>query len=276
MRGGRQRAPATQADTFIIAYYLPVSMVAVYAIVTKLFYILRGVYGTLLAVVQPMVFSATHQNDLVFIKKLALKGFKYILVLYVPLIILASIISTPFITLWMGEEYGKYGLWSSVFLLQYLYAPSVGVFGTISVGMSKLKYIQIYGIFSALSNVILSILLVQHYGFYGVILGTVITTFFGIFIIYPYYCKALTLNWKQPLKQNYQEFLLILFFLINGFLIINNLEISTWIDLIIFCFVFVILIYFVMFLLFIEKEDKVKFYLFLKSIEIKWLKGRGI
>lgn len=249
-----------QVDTFVIAYFLPISFVAVYAVVTKLFYLLQGVYGTLLSVIQPMIFNAAHKNDKAFIEKMALKGFKYILIFYVPLIIIASVISEPFITLWLGREFGQYAIWSSVFLLQYLISPAVGVLGTISIGMSKLKYMQLYGIFAALSNLGLSIWLVQLYGFQGVILGTVIATFFGVMIIYPYYCKAIDLDWKRPIQENYREFISLLFFLILGSFGIRLIEISTWFSLLSTLILYSFIFYLWMFLWFAYDEDKKKIY----------------
>ena len=254
-----------QVDTFVIAYFLPISYVATYAIITKLFYLFQGVYGVILGVVQPMIFDAAHKDDKAFIRKMALKGFKYILIFYIPLIVVAAIFAEPFIYLWVGEEYGQYAIWASVFLLQYLISPAVGVLGTISIGMSKLKYIQIYGIFSALSNLILSIIFVKMYGFHGVILGTVITTFFGVMIIYPYYCKAIELDWKIPIKENYREFISLLFFLTIGFIFNNYFSVNSWSMLIFSSIVILIIIYLWMFLIFGYKEEKEKLYKLIKT-----------
>jgi membrane protein EpsK len=245
-----------QVDTLVIAYFLPVSFVGVYAIVTKFFYLLQGIYGTLLGAIQPMIFAAVEKGDTEFIRKTALKGFKYILIFYVPLIIVASVLSETFITLWVGDDYGQYGKWSSVFLLQYLVSPAVGVLGTISIGMSLLKYIQTYGVLAAFTNLGLSIFFVKLYGFQGVILGTVITTFFGVMIIYPYYCKAIKLDWKIPIKENYREFISLLFFLLIGFVGIRFIEISNWVSLLGSGFVFSGAIYIWMFVMFTYKEDK--------------------
>ncbi len=247
-----------QIDTLVIAYFLPVAYVAIYAVITKLFYLLQGIYGTLLGVVMPMIFDANHVNDQEFILKMVLKGFKYILIFYIPLIIIASILSQPFILLWVGEEFGKHAIWSSIFLLQYLISPAVGVLGTISIGMSKLKYIQLYGAFAAISNFGLSVMFVKIYGFQGVILGTVITTFFGVMIIYPYYCKAINLNWRIPIKENYKEFFSLLMFLLFGFIFISNITIDSWLLLVLLAIFMLIVVYIWMFFVFAYKEDKDK------------------
>lgn len=247
-----------QVDTFVIAYFLPVYYIAVYAVVTKFFYLLQGVYGTLLGVIQPMIFQAYHNGDKEFMLKMALKGFKYILIFYVPLILIASVISKPFIILWLGEEFGRYAIWSSVFLLQYLISPAIGVLGTISIGMNKLKYMQLYGAFAAFSNLGLSIWMVQLYGFQGVILGTVITTFFGVMIVYPYYCKAIDLDWKLPIQENYREFISLIAFLIAGFICIDLIDKFSWFLLLSVATLYFFIIYLWMFVFFAYPEDKKK------------------
>ena len=247
-----------QVDTFVIAYFLPISFVAIYAIITKLFYILRNLYGSFLGVIHPMIFNATHTGDKVFINKMALKGFKYVFIFYTPLIIITAILAKPFITLWVGEEFGQYAIWASAFLLQYIISPAVGVLGAISIGLSKLRYMQYYGVFASLSNLTLSILFVKMYGFQGVLLGTLVVTFFGVMIIYPYYCKAIELDWKIPIKENYREFISLLFFLVVGYISINNFLIDSWSVLIVIYILMLIIIYAWMFLNFGYKEEKEK------------------
>ena len=256
-----------QVDTFVIAYFLPISFVATYAIITKLFYLLQGVYGVMLSVIQPMIFNAAHKDDKIFINKMALKGFKYILIFYIPLIIITSILAKPFITLWVGEEFGQHAIWASIFLLQYIISPAVGIIGVISIGMSRLKYIQIYGVMAAFSNLGLSIFFVQIYGFQGVILGTVITTFFGVMIIYPYYCRAIELDWKTPIKENYKEFISLLLFLVLGFIGTQNLLIDSWPMLILVASLLVFFILLWMFFMFAYREEKKKLYSLLIGIK---------
>ena len=247
---------AFQVDHLIIAYFLPVSAVATYAIVTKLFYQLRNIYGLLLGVVTPFVYEAHHKHDHAFIKRVVLKGTRYVNIGYIPLIILAMVISTPFITLWMGDEFGHKGVWSTFFLSQYLLSPVIGVIGTVAIGMSKVKAHQVYGFFAAGFNVVLSIIAVQFYGFVGVLIGTVVSTYLGMWIVYPYYCRYVDIKWSVPIKHNWRiSTVLVLGFLVPGLYLVKGIM-FTWPELILFSGAFLILEYLAMYLLFVEQEEK--------------------
>lgn len=256
---------AFQVDELILAYFLPVSYVAVYAVVTKPFYLLRGVYGMLLSAVQPMIFAAVQKQDRKFIHKVALKGFKYIFLFYVPLIVVAAVMSKPFLLVWLGSSFVPYALWSSVFLLQYLLSPSVGVLGTVAVGMSKLKQVQIYAIVSTLSNFGLSVVFVKLFGFQGVLLGTVVTTMIGVPVIYPHYCKAIALDWRIPIRENYKEFLSLLLFLLLGLWGIDLIRINGWFSLFLYSGAFLCLIYLWMGYMFLYDDDKDKIFEWLRK-----------
>jgi O-antigen/teichoic acid export membrane protein len=247
---------AFQVDHLIIAYFLPVSVVATYAIVTKLFYQLRKIYGLLLGVVTPFVYEAHHKQDHAFIERVVLKGTRYVNIGYIPLIILAMVISTPLITLWMGEEFGREGRWSTFFLSQYLFSPVIGVVGTVAIGMSKVKAHQVYGFFAAGFNVVLSIIAVQFYGFVGVLIGTVVSTYLGMWIVYPYYCRYVNIKWSVPIKHNWKISTVLVFgFLVPGLYLVQGIA-FTWPELILFSGAFLLFEYLTMYLLFVEQEEK--------------------
>jgi len=247
-----------QVDTLIIAYFFPVATVSVYTVITKIFYIMQGAYGAIVGAIQPMIFRACESGDKEFIHKMAIKGFKYVLIFYSPLIYIAAILSQEFIFLWVGEEFSEYSIWSSIFLLQYVFSPAVGVLGIISIGMNKIKYIQVYGAITAVTNFILSLVFVNIFGFQGVILGTVTTTFLGVLIIYPFYCRALGLNWKYLLYDNYIELIVIISLMLFYSLVANYFILEGWLLLIFSAFVFTITTYAFMFKFFVYDEDKNK------------------
>lgn len=256
---------AFETDNFILAYLLPVSAVGFYAITTKLFYELRNIYGLLLTVVTPLIFEAHKINDRSFIEKMVIKGTKYVNMSFVPLVILAMIISKPFITLWMGNDFGKYGYWSAFYLSQYLFSPVVGVIGTVAIGMSRLRPQQIVGIAMVVFNVVVSVIMVKLIGFPGVLVGTVADTLVAVPIIYHFNCKSTQIPWKEPLRHNWKiSSILIFVFLIPGFFIMEFIP-ATWVAIIIFSAVFIVLVYGVMYLFFIEDEEKLRLRKFVSS-----------
>lgn len=260
-------ALAMQTDNFIIAFFLPLENISYYNITTKITYLFRGnVYGMLLTVIIPMIFEAQKKNDRTFINKMIFKGTRYFISLIIPLVVLFIIIMKSFITLWMGPDFGQYGLWGSVYMAQFLFSPVTGVVGSVVIGLSKLKPMQIMSFVMVIINLVLSIILVQLIGFPGVIVGTVTAQYIGFPFMFYIYCKYSGISWKELVKDTWQVFFIIIFFfLLPGMILINLIPLS-WFNLISFSIIFLISIYSVLFFVFIERDDKIKIYLLLQKI----------
>lgn len=248
---------AYQSDELIIGYFLDVRDLPIYVVITSLFFNLRIIFGMLTGLILPVVFEAKKKSNYKLIDSLVFKGIRYINIIFVTFVILVSIISKPFIFLWMGESYSKFSLWSSLFVLQYLFSAAyVGYLSRIILGFSKVKFLFKINLFFNIIKIILAIYLVQLYGITGVFLASIINTIISFLVIFPLVTKKLNYNWFNIIKPNIYIHLFHLLILIFGFYIINYLEIS-WINLILFCFVFLFVAYFVQYqLFFLEKEKK--------------------
>jgi len=252
-------ALAMQTDNFIIAYFLPVTNIAYYNITTKITYLFRGnVYGMLLLVITPMIFEAQKKGDDLFIRKMIVKGTRYFIIILIPLVSLFIIIMKPFITLWMGLDYGRFGYWGSLYMAQFLFSPITAIMGSVMIGLSKLKPLQIMSFLMVIVNLILSIIFVQKLGFMGVIVGTVSAQYLGFPFIYYLYCKHSNVHWLDPIKNTWKIFCIIIFlFLIPGFFIVGFIPLK-WLLLIIFSTAYLSILYLVLVLLFVEDEEKNK------------------
>jgi len=244
-----------QADKVIIAYFVPIASVAYYDVITKLFYQIRGLYGMFLAVVQPMVFSATAKMDKGFIQSMSLRGTRFVNMAYVPLVVLGVAVSKPFIELWMGSEFGQFGYWSSFFLLQYVLSPVVGVLGSIAIGMSKVRSIQVISAVSVVFNVIISIILVQHMGFTGVLVGTVIMSFVVVPVAYVIYCSTIDVDWRVPLRANWKITITHFFFIVISSLTAQA-TVENWFSLLAFSGTFLLFVYSILYMFMIDEEEK--------------------
>lgn len=259
-------AIALQTDTFIIAYFLPVANIAYYNITTKITYLFRGnIYSVLLQVISPMIFEAQKMKDEIFIRKMIVKGTRYFIMILIPLVSLLMIIMKPFIYLWMGPEFGEYGDWGSLYMAQFLFSPITAIMGSVMIGLSKLKPLQIMSLIMVLINLLLSIIFVKSIGFMGVIIGTVTAQYIGFPFIYYQYCKYSNVHWAEPIKNTWKIFAFILaLFLIPGLLIVRFIPFN-WISIISFSFTYLFTLYLLLGLLFIEKEEKIKIKIFINK-----------
>ena len=191
-----------QSDRLIIAYFLPLSAVTTYDVVTKMFYVLRSIYGSLLGVIEPLVFAASRRQDLAFVGQMAVKGTKIVTVVYTPVIVLGMVVAGPFLKTWMGGEYARYGYWSALYISHYLLPPIVGVIGTVAIGMSRLRAMQRLSAMAVLLNVAISVAGVKMFGFEGALVGTVTSSYLFVAIAYVVYCRTVGIAWRAPIREN--------------------------------------------------------------------------
>lgn len=248
---------AYQSDELIIGYFLNVKDIPYYFVTTALFFNLRIIYGLLTGLILPVVFEAKKKSDYKLIDTLVFKGVRYINIVFITLVILISVISEHFITLWMGEEFSKYSFWASLFVLQYLYnAAYVSFLSRVLLGFSEVKFIFYVNFIFNLVKILLSIYLVSKYNIVGVFAASVINSFISFIVLFPIISKKLNYSWFQLLKDNFLIHLFHVLLIIIGFTTINYIAIS-WMNLVLFCFVFLLFAYFIQYqFFFLEKEKK--------------------
>jgi len=247
---------AYQVDKLIIGHYLSVKDITIYFVVTIAFYKLRIIYSMLSEVILPVIFEAKSKNDIQTIRKAVNKGTKYINIVYVPIVVLAVVISKMFLSLWMGPEYEKYGWWSAAFVFQhFLGAVYIAFPGKVSIGMGKLKQNQIINSILVIINVIISIVGIPYFGFASVLIGSIFISFVNVFGFYRFYCKLIGIPVKDIIYTNIKITVSLFIYMIAGLIIINFLP-TNWLALVMFSFVFIGLIYFSMYVFFVEEKEK--------------------
>lgn len=260
-----------QIDQTVIGIFLPVTYVTVYVVVTKLFYIVHRLTGTLFKVIWPFIFSAKKINDLELISKVVSKGSRYTSLIIVPLSALGVVVSPKFIELWMGSEYSVYSYWTQLLFLSWFFSPMFGVFGNVLIGIGKIKLINLFGIIGATINVIFSIYFTKTIGFGGVILGTLIGNTVLLPIIFPVYIKALGINWKNILIPNLYIIVTYFLIMIPFYWLINQLYIKSIWELILFSLTFILFNYVAVLWRFLDIEEKNNISNYLINMEVKYL-----
>jgi O-antigen/teichoic acid export membrane protein len=248
---------AYQSDELIIGYFLNVKDISYYFVTTALFFNLRIIYGILTGLVLPVVFEAKKKSDYKLIDNLVFRGIRYINIVFITVVILVSVISEHFITLWMGEKFSKYSFWASLLVLQYLYNASyVSFLSRILLGFSEVKFIFYINFIFNIIKILLSIYLVSEYNIIGVFSASIINSFLSFIFLFPIISKKLNYSWFKLIKNNFNIHLFQVLLIIIGFTIINYIAIS-WVNLVLFCFTFLFIAYFIQYhLFFLDKEKK--------------------
>jgi len=166
---------AVQADRIIIAGVLDVAAVTVYTIITKPYFVLRGIIAISFPVIQPTLnklnLETTKENFAKFTGKIIRTGF--LVMLGVTLI--ASIFYDNVLTLWLGtSEYNSFIIWGMLSLVTLCITMLYSPYYRTLVLSNQIKIILNFSIVSVICNVIISIILSNYLGFQGVIIGTFI------------------------------------------------------------------------------------------------------
>ena len=262
---------AYQSDELIIGYFLNVGDIPYYFVTTALFMNLRVIYGMLTGLILPVVFEAKKNLNYNLIKTLINKGIRYINILFVSVVLLVSIISEPFIFLWMGEEYSQYALWASLLVLQFVFtAPYVSFLSRILLGYSKVKFLFKINLLFNIFKILVCVYMVFEFGIIGVFASSLITSTLFLIFMFPLLTSKLKISIKEILRDNYKIHFLQMIILVIGFVVINLVKIS-WLNLFLFCSLYLIIVFSIQYkFFFLEKEKKLVNEFIKKSIFVKW------
>jgi O-antigen/teichoic acid export membrane protein len=168
---------ADKLDTTILGHALrdPGPATTVYQNVSKGFLQIRQTGWMLSYMVMPAVASLVAARDERGLERVKYDGSRFLIGLLTPMAILAAIYAAPFLTLWVGAEYGAQAHLMQLFLVATL-PLIISVPVQMSIGMGKIEVVAISALLGSLVNLPLSFYLTTQIGVAGVIWGTVLTT----------------------------------------------------------------------------------------------------
>jgi O-antigen/teichoic acid export membrane protein len=175
-----------QLDAVVIGAFLPVSMVAFYAIAGTLAHYGRAVVDGITYTVPPRVSAQEGRGDLDGARSTALLGGKIASLVHLPIIVTFLLRGDTFIGLWMGPEYAELSghvLW--VLSLAYWFMAGRQIMVTTLMGLNRHKVLVPAAWTEAVLNVALSIWWVHSMGISGVAWGTTVPSLFFTTLLYP-------------------------------------------------------------------------------------------
>jgi O-antigen/teichoic acid export membrane protein len=190
-----------QADGLIIAMFLPVAMVTLYAGAFRLYQICRELAGSATAALIPHAAASAASADWERVRHVLLRGTKYsnafILLLALPVIMFAE----PVLVAWAGEDFADVAVVAQILLISLVVNNNHLAAGSMLIGTGRVApYAKLHACW-ALSNIILSVVLVQRFGLKGMALGTAIP----IMLLEPLYVRIALREFSVPAAQFVRE-----------------------------------------------------------------------
>jgi O-antigen/teichoic acid export membrane protein len=246
-------------DSIVIGARINVSQVTYYAIPAMIMEYMEKFIWAIVGVLIPIISSQEAVGDESKNKQLYQVGTRYTLLLISPVFFVLYIVGGDFISLWMGENYGgPSGEVLTLLLTGYAFFLAQLVAHGILKGISKHKVLAYILCGEAVLNLVLSVVLAPVYGIKGVAMGTIIPFIIVNVMLLPLYtCKELSLKYFSYL---WESIIKPLSLLVVSLAVIYplDLRVNTYMELIGFSFVSLIVFGFFIVLFMLEKEHSEK------------------
>ncbi|UCE74766.1 MAG: flippase [Methanomassiliicoccales archaeon] len=218
-------------DRLVIGLLVDVALITFYVAAWKLYGLPAQVPAIALQAIIPAASELESKDNLPGLRRLFLRGTKYVLGLCFALAVPLFILSREILVWWMGSDYAPYFIVVQILIISLFFDFNNYVANQILTGMNKIKkFVKYYGIV-AVMNLCLSIYFVQlGWGLTGVALGTTIPFILLEVFFLRYVFSVLDIKWGTYLKKVVARtlpFALAVGILLYGILLIRVPEVET-------------------------------------------------
>ncbi len=178
------------SDAIVISSFLPVSLLAFFAIANNLTLQVCRIVGGVSQTFTPMTSAMKAQGQILEIQKTVLKGSRFTTAVTLPVVLTFLLRGKSFIQLWMGARYAEpVGdvLW--VLALAVATQGAYAIVNSTVLGLNRHRGLIPFFLFEAFANLGLSIWLAQDYGIVGVAWGTTIPRMLFALFVTPWYAR---------------------------------------------------------------------------------------
>lgn len=166
---------AIQADKLIIAIVLDTSAVTLYTIITKPYFVFKGILAATIPVVQPKLNEYYFNNLTNNFIKLSRKFTRVSFLILLSCTLLIGLYYKDLLSIWLKtNEYNNYASWGIISMATLCLTLFYAQFLRTLLHTNKIKYIIYFSLIGVSINVITSVVLSYYIGFQGVIIGTTV------------------------------------------------------------------------------------------------------
>lgn len=192
---------AANGEPLIISYALSNAATAIFSIPKRLIDYVKEISWSLSTGFMPMFSELQAKSDHEGIRRIYFQYTRYLVMLLAPILAAVFVYGTPFISLWIGDNFASKGkvlvmLLSTAFAVECLQPLVWRMF----IGVSRVGFLVKISSFSSLAYLILAFSLVWKFGVDGVALGGLIVSCVcqSIFFVYTArYLETSTLNYLK-------------------------------------------------------------------------------
>lgn len=185
-----------EIDKVILGIFVSTAAITLYEASAKIQQFIRMLENLIGTPFIPAASELESTKQYTKLKDIILTGSKFVQAIILPVTTIFILLAKPFLTYWLGLEFGNIAFVAQVFIFFWLVNGNADIVTSALIGIGRLKEMLIFAVIIALSNFVISIVLVQKLGILGVVLGTTIPFIIGTPI---YVVKTLNIL-KIPLR----------------------------------------------------------------------------
>ena len=193
-----------ETDSLVIAAFLPVHMVTLFAIGANLTIYARAVVSGISQTMTPRASALQSQDRQYELQRITLRGGRVATLVTLPIVVTFLMRGESFIRLWMGPDYAV----TSGHILAILSVALAGeaarqVTTSVLIGLNRHRELAPWYLGEAAANLALSLLLVRSSGLVGVALGTLIPSLFVSMLVIPWRMRHVL---GTPVRRTWLQF----------------------------------------------------------------------
>lgn len=196
---------SVQSGAILIGIFLSAPEITWFAIALRLVEFAKALLRSATTTLTPAISSLEASGDIAAIRRILLKGTRWVLYLILPVHIGLIMFGSPFLTIWLGSpDYAMRCYPTLVILsatLTLVLAQSVAA--RILYGMGRLRLFALMALGEAALNLGLSLLLVQSLGIVGIAWGSAIPNLLFCVFVIVYACSILNVGWREYLRETW-------------------------------------------------------------------------
>ena len=175
-----------QADSIVIAAFLPVAQVTFFSIGATLVQHAQAIQRGVTFMIPPMISALQAKGSTEGVKRTILRAARTLSTLLLPVAVTFIIRGSTFIGLWMGPQYGELsGRVLDILTFRMWFTAGITVLSTALYGLNRHRAVVPVILGEAVANLVLSIALVRPLGVVGVALGTTVPSLLTLFFVTP-------------------------------------------------------------------------------------------
>jgi len=199
---------AHQTDKLLITYFLSLGLVGYYHLGCSVVYYLNLIPALLVSALMPAFSEMEAMGNRGKLRYVYLRCTRYVSFAVFPIFCFAILISSHFISLWMGPGYSMSANVIRILAAGWMVNALVGVGVSASMAIDKPQLMSYSAVSMAILNIGLSIFLIKRFGFFGAALGTSIAVVAGSLIFIILINKELNVSFRE-FTEHFRVFLML-------------------------------------------------------------------